>query len=106
MFVQKMRVGETYLLELILSGLLLVTPDALAVDFNSVDMGVYQVGVAVEDGRGAHLNQSNSIWSAAPDERTMLLAEGSVWDMSVGMDREMLDQSSWNFRVYFTSAFD
>ncbi|MDX1348533.1 MAG: hypothetical protein R3189_09835 [Thiomicrorhabdus chilensis] len=106
MFVQKMRVGETYLLELILSGLLLVTPDALAVDFNSVDMGVYQVDVAVEDGQGAYLNRSDSIWSSVADDRVMLLSEGSAWDMSVGLDREILDQSSWNFKVYFTSAFD
>lgn len=106
MFVQKIRMRETYLLELILSGLLLVTPDVLAVDFNSVDMGVYQIDVAVEDRRGAYLHQSNSIWNSAPDERAMLLSEGSDWDMSVGLDRDVLDQSSWNLRVYFTSAFD
>ncbi|MDG6774409.1 hypothetical protein QCB45_08710 [Thiomicrorhabdus sp. ZW0627] len=105
MLVQKLEIGQTYLIELIVSCLLLMAPDALAADY-AVDR--VESGALYRDGyAGSGMNGYSHLNRAEPglQERTMLLSEGRTWNMSVGLDKDGVDQSQWNLMVYFTSAF-
>lgn len=105
MLVQKLEIGQTYLIELIISGLLLMAPDALAADYavNRIDASAsYRDGYV-----GSGMNGTSHLNLARPgvEDGTLLLSEGRTWNMSVGLDRDKGDQSQWNLVVYFTSAF-
>jgi hypothetical protein len=96
---------ETYLTELILIGLLMVTPDALAQSVTGPSGG--SNGLMGHHAVELHREPVPASWAKVhADHGAVLLSQGDDWNVSIDVGRESLDGEQWNLNVYLTASWD